>query len=503
MTTGGLLLALGTCLGSCTDPDTFVPFNEFGGPAGVITGTVTYSGPPPCTQGGEIVGAAVLLGFEEGLLPPPEGLGTTPTALSIVSGEKLFRGVRDQLAFDPGGKRVCQAGPPVVVSESFALGPVPAGVFQIRAFYDHDGDFQPTFSIFNLPTKGDIGGGAIDNAADALLGAPVDYRGIGIGELQSGDQRTMPAEGYLVEGVAVTLGLPIPFERPIFHIAEVLDEHFGNEDPASVTVPSDYQLNVFSEADPVTSEASFIRLRLGAGVALGEVPAAADNPFFLPTDNPILHHKRQDLNLDGVLDGEDHIPETALVPALLPLGLATRLQDGSDLSAQRPSVILQGVTLFNNLLSTVATPPDLAEDLEEVLLALRPAVLCIDPMDPTKDGVLVNTHPTDAAGNVLVPDPEALEAALAAQFGRPISIQYGCLPQGRYALNLIYDTGQAWTVPNETGICAESEDELGGGTVCGTRPRLPSQSTVFTIGEPTDPSYCAENPTPPACSPVQ
>ncbi len=29
----------------------------------------------------------------------------------------------------------------------------------------------------------------------------------------------------------------------------------------------------------------------------------------------------------------------------------------------------------------------------------------------------------------------------------------GCLPLGRYAINIVYPNGQAWTVPNEAGAC--------------------------------------------------
>lgn len=484
-------------LTACSDPETFIPFAEAGGPAGVITGSVTYAGPQPCTRNGSIIGAAVLLGFEEGLLPPPEGLGTTPAALAVVAGEELFRGVRDQLSFDPDGGRVC-VDAPIVASATFELGPVPAGVFQIRGFYDRDGDFNPTFSIFNLPTAGDIGGGAIENATEALLGAPVVYRGIEIGVEQDG-RRVMPPQGDLVEGVAVALGLELPLERPVFHVRDVRDEVFGNEDPRNIVVPSDYQLTEFSVADPVATEASFVRLVLGAGVPADEQDPARGNPFYFP-QNPSLFHSRQDVNLDGMIDVNDSIPESSLIPALLPLGVLTRLEEGNDLSAQRPSVILQGVTLLDNLLLTASAPVDLADARDELLLALRPAVLCIDTLDPSKDAVLVNTHPDDLAGNVLIPDPAPLEARLSEQFGRPVRIEYGCLPEGRYAMNLVYATGQAWTVPNEAGICAPAEAD--GGDTCGVRPKLRSQNTVVTIGPPTDPSYCEANPTPVACEAI-
>ena len=37
------------------------------------------------------------------------------------------------------------------------------------------------------------------------------------------------------------------------------------------------------------------------------------------------------------------------------------------------------------------------------------------------------------------------------------AVQYGCLPKGRYAINIVYPDGQAWTVPNEAGACSGSE----------------------------------------------
>lgn len=490
---------------SCDSPETYVPYPQFGGPAGVIDGTMVYTGPPPCTAGGRILGAGVVLVFNVQLLPPPEGLGVTAASVDAVPGELLFDGIRDQLVFAEDGAIVCPAPnyPPVTVSAAWAMAPLPAGTYQVRGFYDLDGDFDPAFKISNLPSKGDIGGGAIENAAEVLAGAAPRYREIALGVAQPDGSLVIPPEGSRISGVTVTYGLALPLERPVFHAREVLDVNGTNTDPSNVIMAKDFQMATFSEADPNGTETSFIRYKLGAGVPGAEVELAAVSPFNMPVKGaPGFLFTRQDVNGDGVLDPEDHVPDSQVVPSLFPLGLFTKLVDGAPLVSQdRPSVILQGLTIYKSLLETALSPADLSETLPEVTVALRPAVLCIDPGDPGKPGVLVTTHETDTMGNKLIQDEEVVKANLAAQFGRPINLVYACLPEGEYAANLVYGTGQAWTVPNEAGLCAASEAQSPDGALCGTRARLASQGMRLTIGPANDPAYCVANPTPAECFP--
>jgi len=512
MTTKALLfgLLLSTAAG-CGDPDVFVPLPEFG-PRGVIDGTVTYAGPAPCTQNGKILGGAVILAFDNRLLPPPEGLGTTAASLDAVPGEVLFSGIRDQLPFADDGSIVCgDPATPVTVSGNWAVGPFLAGTYQIRAFYDLDGDFDPGFSISNLPSKGDVGGGAIENAADVLLGAAPKYREIPLGEPGPDGQLVMPETGVKVSGVAVTLGLSLPLERPLFHVQDVIDEFAGNKDPTKVSMPSDFQLDEFS-LNPAVTEKSFIRMVFGAGLPATKLPAYGNRteaelsglpPFNLPTKDPFLLYSRQDVDGDGEITAADHVTESTLIPSLFPVGVFVKLNDGVRIGSQAgPTIVLQGLTIYKDLLSTATAPANLNEPSATAIIALRPAVVCIDTTDTTKRGVLLLTRPDDSKGNLLVEDEGPVKASLFTIFKRDFDIKYGCLPQGNYSMNMLYGTGQAWTVPNETGVCAINEEPADDGQTCGIRPRFASQDVVLTIGEPTDAAYCAANATPPECLPA-
>ncbi|AKT38735.1 hypothetical protein [Chondromyces crocatus] len=492
-----LLLAASLALASttaCGDIDTFIPRPEFGGPAGVIEGTITYTGPPPCIRNGRVVGAAILLAFDTRLLPPPDGLGTTAASFDAVPGDELFASVRAQFGYTEG----CPgANPPnITVSATWSIAPLPAGTYQIRGFYDLDGDFDPTFSISNLPTRGDIAGGAITNAAAVLAGARPQYRPIPLG--QSG---RIPEQGARVSDVAVTFALPIPTERPVFHVPDALSSTPGTT--ATVTMASDHQLAHFSLGSPSDTEASFVRLRLAAGVPADERDDAAKSPFFFPVGGgttPTIRYGFQDMNGDGA---PDVVPDAPFLPALSPISAFNKLAAPGEAIARQtsPTVIIQGLTLYKSLLETAALNqlPLTEPEQPEALIAVRPAALCLFPADPSRGGVLVVPHFDDSQGNPIIPDRDALGAALSRQFGREIRVEQGCLPEGGYSMNLVYGTGQAWTLPNEAGVCADLEPASG--DRCGSRRRLNSQSTYLHIAPPTDPAHCAAYPTPALCLP--
>src|SRR6185436_19769534 len=96
----------------------------------------------------------------------------------------------------------------------------------------------------------------------------------------------MPPQGANIEGIAVTLGLPLPLDLPVFNPTKVLGSSSAcvggtvmtvptpSTDPATLTVRAEYQLPVFGVPNPPGTEQSILRVQLTAGVAASEVSAA-------------------------------------------------------------------------------------------------------------------------------------------------------------------------------------------------------------------------------------
>jgi hypothetical protein len=355
--------------------------------------------------------------------------------------------------------------------------------------------------------------------------APV-YRQIALGVKQPDGSYQIPPEGSNIGGVTVDLSLVLPLDLPTFYPSAVAYASYAcsgstvsmvtpaPSDPTKITLPSDFQIPVFDPTNPTETAGSLITVDLKAGVLPSEISAASAPPFSLPVSGPpfpTITLSWQDVNGDGMLDiTHDHAPASTLLPALLPLSIFSKLAEPTDdLTAQAsPVVILQGLTLYKNLVDPVAwpAPADNAEPVTDVFVGLSPAVLCLDVADPTSPATLVVTHQNDCEGHpILSNGGNDTLTALEQQFHRPVKLVYGCLPQGRYAMNLVYGTGQAWTVPNEAGVCQTGETESSDGQSCkgslASRARLASQDRVLTIGPPAMASYCAAHPTPTQCCP--
>ncbi len=256
---------------------------------------------------------------------------------------------------------------------------------------------------------------------------------------------------------------------------------------------------------------------------------------------------------------EDFIPETDQVYRMWPLVVLAKLKDlptgatqpspddAESIAVQgaegeAPAVIIQGITLFqDSLVATTTSAPLLtggsvgappvgpSNVVDHVSVMLRPSVLCLDPRVPDNGGVVVapgasidpatqavlGPYPPndklDGAGGQpgivvdshVLSNPQLTKLVNRKASGTTNGLMAGCLPTGRYQINVVYPTGQAWTTPNEAGSCAAEEGATifkgsgsGAGLLgsCATKPRptLFSQGTrgVVEITPAANPANC-------------
>lgn len=543
ITTAALaLLSLAACMDVPID-DTVAPVS------GVIRGTVLYQGAHPCTQDGHVVGAAIILAFDQNNPPPPAGIATTPVNFGVVTGDQLFANEPRQTQ---PGVRTCAEGT-TTASAPFAISPFAAGTYVIQSFYDYTGNFLPTFKIRDLPEKGDVGGGYLDTADAQLHASDPNYQPIfypvTVGVQQEGAAPgvlTLPPQGFVADNIPVALGETLPLTRPYFHPD-------GSDSTAAATItaanPSgapnyvpvvqmtqDQQVlappTVLTLQAATNFQAAFPHIQLDWGVAANEIAAAVDpkQPF---------HMQAPSYDQGGgllVWTAGGLIPE-GQIPALFPLAVFAKLVDDpthtidpDSLTAQgsttAPIVIIQGITLVSDsVLESVAnaaatTPADPKARVDHLTAMIRPSVICFNPAHIDQGGVLVTPHLTGApADNPTGPATTPLfdqKAILAAESKLVNKITQGCLPTGRYQVNLIYPSGQAWTVPDEAGSCASDEGAIGpaptganappgdGLQACQTKPRavMPSQgmrAVLEIVPPPPGDNFCQTYPVPPAC----
>lgn len=564
------LVLVATAVVACTD----VPIDDERSdkrlfpPRGVIRGTVTYVGPPPCSRAGNIVGNAVILVFDRRNPPPPQGLAQSAVNFVAVPGNVLFanepRSVSDELFCPPEGDTIEASAP-------FTIAPVEGGSYVIAAFYDRRGRFWPTFKFRNLPEAGDLGGGFIDvedarRNANNLAYSPV-YRPVDVGIPQPAPSNEIPDfvigdSGFVADNIPVSIGRIVPFTRPYFHPRRV-DPNTGQEQDSASIIGKPIRSPANDEADPLsvpiltipqdvhilappstptpetiaTYQRAFPSLELVWGVANGELEDATDprQPFGFQLP-PLPPNGKGGLL---VFARGGSIPDNPTVPALWPeVGFVKLADDPRRLASDPrpladpqslviqgsleetlitgkppgPLVVVQGITLLDDSLArTIAGPAPSASTaaLRDHFTALiRPAALCFDSRRVDLGGILVTPHfrgqsAEKSEGERPLFDPNAI-----AKQPHLRGVRRGCLPKGRYAISLVYPTGQGWTVPNESGGCAPAEGVVRPGDRVGSctgkqRTVLLSQGSraVVEIVDPIDPNVCDENPVPSECLP--
>jgi hypothetical protein len=243
---------------------------------------------------------------------------------------------------------------------------------------------------------------------------------------------------------------------------------------------------------------------LQPSVPEAERATGAAPPLSLQTVEPYTKfYLTPSLNPDGSIRS---VPEKSSIPIadLFPQVLFARLdeRDTSGLTAQAsPAVVINGLVTDKSVLNTTVNAwkkksgPQAADELT---VNMRPSAICLDPLDPRSPVTVVTPSIKALNGEAAIDDLPDLRAKIAARFGRQageVRIVEGCLPPGSYAINLVYGTGQAWTMPNEAGICQGPLEQPGGiGCIQQGQPGRPllasQQARVWVAGQQTS-GYCA------------
>ncbi len=216
----GAILTLGAASllsAGCEDPPSDEPFmGSVPIPGGLMHGGIIYAGPrPTCIYDGdtatEVVGNIVLTMFVYDNPPPPSGSATSASNAFVLPARDVFE-LSDCMPLEPTPEvaaEVITRGARFTWPEiALARG---AGVtidYQIRGFFDRDGDWNPFFSVRRLPTGGDVAGGAFDDTNVV----PPQFRRLSFGSVED-----FP-EGQVLEGVAIALGALVNTELPAFEL---------------------------------------------------------------------------------------------------------------------------------------------------------------------------------------------------------------------------------------------------------------------------------------------
>jgi hypothetical protein len=364
-----------------------------------------------------------------------------------------------------------------------------------------DANYQPIFLPIKVGVEGPV-------PADSLRGVPsftipndgfvVDNITIAIGAPLPRSRPYFYAEGVLPSGPAgggAVVDPPVSSE-PAASPTPTDGNPDGNVDYAPIlTMTQDYQ--VYAQPTSTTLllrpgvvdqiQASFPQVKLHWGVPDAELPTATatDDPklpfhFQIPQNSGINVWWNGTNTQLGKDPSENYVPE-GLIQRLWPLVVLAKLKadpkhtldpqglvaQGSDLT--EPIVIIQGITIAqDSLFDTNQSPPDTSPNKsnlqEHVTVMLRPSALCLDPRHADRGGLLVTPHLVgpyppaidDNRSDHKLVDTDVLKASSQL---KPLlrDLKQACLPVGRYGINMVYPTGQAWSTPNETGSCATAE----------------------------------------------
>lgn len=463
-------------------------------PSGVIKGSVVYAGPHPRCEykdgkAVDILGRVILTLFDFDNPPAPEGRASSSKNLLVLKGSELFS-LDDCL---PEGEepnyadRITRAGE--FLWPSIQLFKNKPSVFQIRGFFDADGDMLPFFSVRRIPTAGDIAGGAlVDPSVPAKGNMP----------LHMAAQKDA-TKGVLLENVTVTLGSPVMTERPMFQLSE---NRYLNAESAVKAVVDGFRANVPATVERVwnltcadqAENPDDVDPSCGLKVKLvdqEEVQATIDyagvgidfSPerygfFFENVDVKTVVKGGPDINLpDGVQDPHPIFGSSLGLDWMTPMVLAQRSalirttdEQGRteaffEAQAGIPSVTLVGTVLPSDVPGVLPAGTEPAGSIEprsrveDLRVALPPiGVVDLDPIDTAcrvlyvPPGNVYSSYdlrvaeckelPTGTYGvNVL----QGIAGGTVREEADPdVSASGLVIDGGRYS-------GQSWSIPNELG----------------------------------------------------
>jgi hypothetical protein len=312
------------------------------------------------------------------------------------------------------------------------------------------------------------------------------------GKLASGGLGPIWSAQYIPDSVyKYAGGVPVPFIWPLVILSKLADDPTK---PAGYPNVANDPANITAQGDANTPVVILQGITLFGGAAPTTDATDGDSLYTTVSGTFFSPQNFIDANGNPIITHQDHV--TALI---------------------RPAAICFN-TLFDESNSDkrgeLVTPYLVSESTDPTPLENAPVVPpdLLDNNDPARfqANTLIKpppgwTPPTGWTPGQACPDPKNCGPAIQ-----------GCLPKGRYAINVVYPDGQAWTVPNEAGACTGTA--TGEGTTdwninpptctLQQRPVITSQGprAVVEIVGPTNSHNCGGGgpvpPTPAICLPT-
>lgn len=451
-------------LAGCITPETDEP-GEGSVPdvSGSIEGTVLYVGQrPECAGEGDartVRGNVALLLFYADNPPPPQGSAASAESLFILPGSELFE-LSDCLPAEPTPEDLTTV---ITRSAEFAWPDIElargmdASVdYQIRAFYDRDGDFNPFFSVRRLATKGDVAGGAFVNTA----ANPPQFARIRFG---SADEPPIRDQGQVVRGVAVTLGALVNTELPASQLGEGTRALSSEAVVPATSDPVmreqllwDYSRMRLSLIDPTSQ--SWAQTLGAAGMSIDPHPSGYAW-FILPVDAD--RDGEQDphptLGAGGVM--WEH-PIVILRRARNPVELRAGIPDAVIIASVRPTQTLSKDTFDPDI--DIAVAPIAAVTLDATNPACRVPYIAPGNLAETYERIPVDCQElptgnydvnvlTGIAGGRAVDYRQRLMTEMPELPAAVLDSLVGARTDNDWIIEGGSSSSQAWSIPNELG----------------------------------------------------